>query len=183
MSRASERTWSSHPGLVAEKPSGSAHVAGLLEGEGPRPHLARSRRHLEAVAGTIRVDGQAHLMVHLGAGQDDAQRLPRALPGTRPTGHGLVVAGGRLHVNAHPVDEARAEQLLQATRVGARGVQADAEAEFAHARHGHPERDLAGRLAAGKHDAVEEARRRASRSSSALHATTPGMRGSMIALL
>ena len=36
-------------------------------------------------------------------------------------------------------------------------MQADAEAEFAHARHRRPERDLAGRLAAGKHDAIKEA--------------------------
>ena len=53
--------------------------------------------------------------------------------------------------------EARAQQVRQAARVGTRGVQAYAKAKLTHARHRRTERDLAGRLAAGKHDAVEEA--------------------------
>ena len=78
-------------------------------------------------------------------------------PAPAAPGHGLVVAGGRLHVDAHPIDEARAQQVRQATRVGTRGVQANAEAEFAHASHPRTERDLAGRLASREHDAVQEA--------------------------
>ena len=86
----------------------------LLERKGLDAHPSSRASNGQTIARTVWINGQAHLVVHLGVGQDDAQRLPRPLTGARSSGHGLVVAPGRLHVDAHPIDEARAQQLRQA---------------------------------------------------------------------
>jgi len=100
------------------------------------------------------VQGETHLVPHPGV-EDHAEGLPRLRPGGGHAGHGAVVLRQGLDVEADPVDQR--EELGEAPRVRAAGVQAHLEAEVAHAGHRRGERQLAGGLASGEHHAVEQA--------------------------
>jgi len=87
--------------------------------------------------------------------QQQTQALPSPLPGARHAGNALVVLGQRLDVESHPVHQR--QELREALRVGAAGVQADLEAHCADLGHGGAERPLGGGLATGEDHGVQQA--------------------------
>ena len=87
------------------------------------------------------------------------QQHPQTLPGLRTAGgaadHGPVVLGQSLDIEPHPGDEPGVEQVAQAPRICAGGVQSHAESRLDDLASGVGERVLAQRLATGEDDAVE----------------------------